>query len=156
MRLWFRTVIVVFVSLYLGIAGSWAESNGHQMIHAKDLKWVSVPSLPPGAKVAVIEGPMNKAVHFTVRIKFPPNYNLPAHWHPAVERVTVLAGTLYVGMGDKLDRQRGSAIREGGVMIMQPKTNHFVWTKEGAVVQLSGIGPWGITYVTPSDDPRRK
>lgn len=41
-------------------------------------------------------------------------------------------------------------------MIMQPKTNHFGWTKEEVVVQLSGTGPWGVTYVNPADDPRKK
>ena len=39
--------------------------------------------------------------------------------------------------------------------IMQPKTNHFVWTTEESVVQLTGTGPWEITYVSPADDPRK-
>jgi hypothetical protein len=33
---------------------------------------------------------------------------------------------------------------------------HFAWTKEEAVVQLNGTGPWGVTYVNPADDPRKK
>jgi hypothetical protein len=32
---------------------------------------------------------MSEAIPFTVRLKFPANYQIPAHWHPAVERVTV-------------------------------------------------------------------
>jgi hypothetical protein len=39
---------------------------------------------------------------------------------------------------------------------MQPKTNHFVWTQEEVIVQLNGTGPWGVTYVNPADDPRKK
>jgi len=39
---------------------------------------------------------------------------------------------------------------------MQPKTHHFAWNKEETVVQLNGNGPWGITYVNPADDPRKK
>jgi hypothetical protein len=39
---------------------------------------------------------------------------------------------------------------------MQPGTNHFVWTEEETVVQLNGTGSWGITYVNPADDPRKK
>lgn len=60
------------------------------MVTPGTLKWSDVPSLPPGAKIALIEGPMNEAVPFTVRIRFPANYRLPAHWHPAIERVTEL------------------------------------------------------------------
>ncbi len=99
---------------------------------------------------------MNEAVSFTVRIRFPANYKLPAHWHPAVERVTVLSGTFYMGVGDELDAQKTTPLASGSIAIMQPKTNHFAWTKEETVVQLNGVGPWGVTYVNPKDDPRKK
>ena len=49
------------------------------MISPNDLQWSDVPSLPPGAKIAVIEGPMNEAVPFTVRLKLPADYKVPAH-----------------------------------------------------------------------------
>ena len=139
-----------------GMPASWAQSSDHQMISPGDLKWADVPSLPPGAKIAVIEGPLNEAVPFTFRLKFPGNYQIPAHWHPAVERVTVLSGTFNMGVGDKLDTQKSMPLSPGSMMIMQPKTNHFAWTKEDVEVQLSGVGPWGITYVNPADDPRKK
>jgi quercetin dioxygenase-like cupin family protein len=103
----------------------WAQAGGHLMVTPNDLKWADVPSLPPGAKVAVIEGPMTEAVPFTVRIKLPADYKVPAHWHPAVERVTVLSGTFNIGMGDKLDPQKTTILGPGSVIIMQPQTNHF-------------------------------
>ena len=31
-----------------------------------------------------------------------------------------------------------------------------VWTSGETVVQLHGIGPWGITYLNPAEDPRTK
>jgi len=126
------------------------------MFTPADLKWSDVPSLPPGAKLAVIEGKMNNAAPFTVRLRFPADYKIPAHSHPAVERVTVLSGTFNMGVGDKLDTGKTMALGAGGLAIMQPKTNHFAWTKEETVVQLHGTGPWGITYVNPADDPRNK
>ena len=133
-----------------------AFGHDHQMIRPADLKWSDVPSLPPGAKIAVIEGKMSEAQAFTVRLKFPPNYKLPAHWHPAVERVTVLSGTFHMGTGDKLEPRKAMPLGVGSIAIMQPKTTHFAWTKAETVVQLHGTGPWGITYVNEADDPRRK
>lgn len=132
------------------------SQEAHQMIMPADLKWADIPSLPPGAKIAVIEGKMSEAVPFTVRLRFPADYKIPAHSHPAVERVTVLSGTFNMGMGDKLDTGKTMALGAGGLAIMQPKTNHFAWTKEETVVQLHGTGPWGVTYVNPADDPRNK
>ena len=146
----------VVAASFVGMTASWAQSSGHQMISPNDLKWADVPSLPPGAKIAVIEGPMSEAVPFTVRLKFPANYQIPAHWHPAVERVTVLSGTFYMGVGDKLDIQKSASLAPGSMMILQPRINHFAWTKEEVVVQLNGTGPWGVTYVNSADDPRKQ
>jgi quercetin dioxygenase-like cupin family protein len=156
MRSRLSVVPVVIVSSLIALSASWAQMGGHRMIAASDLKWDDVPSLPPGAKIAVIEGPMNEAVPFTIRLKFPADYSIPAHSHPAVERVTVLSGTFHMGAGDRLDSQKTMPLKQGDMMIMQPQTNHFAWTKEEVVVQLNGMGPWGVTYVNPADDPRKK
>jgi anti-sigma factor ChrR (cupin superfamily) len=121
-----------------------------------DLKWGDVASLPPGAKIAVIEGKMNEDGPITARLKLPADYRIPAHWHPGVERVTVLSGIFNYGMGDKLDPPKSRALGPGSVVVMQPKMNHFVWTKEETVIQLNVTGPWGINYVSPADDPRKK
>src|SRR5207342_3861146 len=141
------------VVLALSATTAWAQHAGqHQAVNAADLKWSDVPSLPKGAQIAVIEGPMNQAVPFTVRLKFPDKYVIPAHIHPAVERVTVLSGTFHMGMGAKFDRSATQPVRIGDLMIMQPGTQHFAWTEGEVVVQLHGTGPWGITYINPSDD----
>ena len=48
------------------------------------------------------------------------------------------------------------ALPAGSAAIMQPGTRHFALTHEEVVVQVHGVGPWGITYVNPADDPRKK
>jgi quercetin dioxygenase-like cupin family protein len=139
---------------------AFAQGHGghgdHKMIAPSDLTWADVPSLPPGAKIAVIEGPLNQAIPFTFRLKLPANYRIPAHQHPAVERLTVLSGTFHLGLGDKLDTAKTHALTAGSVAIMQPQTNHFAWTADETVLQLHGIGPWSVTYVDPANDPRKK
>jgi hypothetical protein len=153
-----RTSLVVLplALTLLGASTGSAQMPGHTMVAPGDLKWMDVPSLPAGAKLAVIQGPLNEAVPFTMRIKLPANYQIPAHWHPAIEHVTVMSGTFNIGMGDKLDRSTTKALAPGSVAIMQPKTNHFVWTDQETIVQVHGVGPWAITYVNPADDPRKK
>jgi quercetin dioxygenase-like cupin family protein len=141
---------------YLGVPSAAAQMSTHTIVSPGDLKWADVPSLPAGAKLAVIEGPLNEAVPFTMRIKLPANYQIPAHSHPAIEHVTVISGTINMGLGDKLDRSRTKALSAGSVAIMQPKTNHFVWTDREAVLQVHGVGPWAINYVNPADDPRKQ
>ena len=140
----------------LAATAVWAQSGAHMMATPDELKWADVPSLPAGAKIAVIEGPLNEAVPFTFRLRFPANYQMPAHWHPAIEHVTVISGTFNMGAGEKLDPSKTKALSAGSVAFMQPKTTHFAWTKEETVVQVHGVGPWAITYVNPADDPRKK
>jgi len=131
-------------------------ADGHTFVAPSDLTWADVPAFPPGAKIAVIEGPLNEAAPFTVRIKLPADFKVPAHWHPAIEHVTVISGTFNVGMGDKLDPAKTQAVPVGGVAIMQAKMNHFAWTKEETILQVHGVGPWAVNYVNPADDPRKK
>ena len=131
-------------------------ASDHMMATPDELKWVDIPSLPPGAKLAVIEGPINQPGPVTFRLKLPANYQIPAHWHPAIEHVTVISGTFNMGTGDKLDQAKTKALTAGSVAIMQPKTNHFGWTKDETIVQVHGVGPWGVTYVNPADDPRKQ
>jgi quercetin dioxygenase-like cupin family protein len=145
-----------FGVVFVAAQSVWAQGRAHTMVTPDELKWADVPSLPPGAKLALIEGPLSEPVPFTFRLRFPADYKIPAHWHRAIEHVTVISGTINMGVGDKLDPEKTKSLPPGSVAIMQPKTNHFLWTKEESVVQIHGIGPWVITYVNPKDDPRKK
>lgn len=152
-------IIAMSLSLLIGAPGigmAAGDKPAHVMVTPGDLKWADVPSLPPGAKMAVIEGPLSEAVPFTAHLKFPANYKIPPHSHPAIEHVTVLSGQFNMGTGDKFDESKLKSLKAGSVAIMQPKTNHFASTKGETVVQLHGVGPWAVTYVNPADDPRKK
>ena len=130
------------------------DAKTHTMVTPDQIEWKDAPGLPPGTKVAVIEGPMNEAVPFTMRIKLPANTKIPPHWHPNVEHVTVLAGTFNIELGDTADGSKTMAVPVGGFTVMQPQTHHFVVQKEEVIVQVHGVGPWQITYINPADDPR--
>jgi hypothetical protein len=149
----------LFLAFALGsqtVPEAYADAGAHVIVAPDELQWVDATSLPPGAKAAVIEGPMDEAVPFTFRAKLPANYEIPAHWHPAIEHVTVMSGTFNMGFGDKLDRSKTQPLAAGSVAVMQPRTKHFAWTKSETIIQVHGVGPWAINYVNPADDPRTK
>lgn len=132
-----------------------AKGDAHIMVAPEDVVWAPGPgSLPPGAEFALIEGDPAAAGPLTLRLKFPAGYRIPAHSHPAIEHITVISGVFHAGMGDRLDTSRGSAMPSGSFVVMPTGHNHYAWTDEETVVQLHSIGPWGITYVDPADDPR--
>lgn len=140
----------------LTMSAAWAAPAGSAiMVTPDELKWADLP-LIEGAKLAVLEGQMDKKGPITARIKLPADGKVAAHWHAGVERVTVLSGTFNYGMGDKLDPEKTSPLGPGSLIVMPPKMHHFGWTKEETVIQINVAGPWGITYVNPADDPRKK
>ena len=58
------------------------------------IEWKDGPAaLPPGAKMAVLEGDPTKEGPFVVRFQFPDGYHVAPHTHPKTERVTVISGT---------------------------------------------------------------
>jgi ketosteroid isomerase-like protein len=69
-------------------------SGPHVMLAPGELKWGDAPpSLPPGAKMAVVQGDPTQAQPFVVRAQVPAGYKVPPHWHPGDENITVLSGT---------------------------------------------------------------
>jgi quercetin dioxygenase-like cupin family protein len=158
LRIFWAISLLVFMSLLLRPAFAQQHSApGHSIKTPAELKWQEgPPSLPPGAQAAVLEGDPSKPGPFTIRFKIPANYKIPPHWHPKAEHVTVLDGALYMGLGEVFDESAAQKLPVGGFAVMQIGTRHFAFTKEATIIQLHGMGPWGIQYVRPEDDPRQK
>ena len=88
-----------------------AQTPAHVMENLSAAKWgPAPPMLPPGAQIAVLAGDPTRPVPYTVRLKFPANYAIPAHSHPTDENVTVVSGELFMGMGNELDKKSGLAL----------------------------------------------
>ena len=129
----------------------------HVMQTLLEVQWGDAPPmLPPGAKIAVLSGNPGADGLYTVRLKFPANYKIPAHSHPKDEHVTVLKGTVFMGMANKLDAKGGKALPVGSFAITPASVNHYAYTEDEAIILLHGIGPVDFKYVDPSDDPRNK
>ena len=128
----------------------------HVMLTPDQLKWGAGPaSLPAGAQLAVVEGDPSKAGAFTIRLKFPDGFRVSPHWHPSDEKVTVLQGTLGMGLGEKFDAAAGHEMPAGSFAVMPSGVRHYAWAKGETVIQVSSTGPFQITYVNPADDPRK-
>ena len=112
------------------------------------------PSLAAGAQLAVLEGdPGASTGDFTVRLKMPDGYKIAPHWHPKRENVTVIAGSLKVGMGDKFEENKMAAFQTGSFAYLDPEMHHYAMASGETVVQIHVLSPLQINYVTPAADP---
>lgn len=160
---------ILFVALLVGASlclaqttknkgrGPKAEAK-HVMVTPDQIKWgPPPPGLPPGSELAVLRGDPSKAgAPFTIRAKFPDGYKIQPHWHLTDENVSVMQGTLKIGMGNKFDESAASELPAGSYALMPKGVRHFAWARGETIIEIYGTGPFTITYVNPSDDPRHK
>jgi uncharacterized protein (TIGR02246 family) len=102
------------------------------------------PGFAPGVKRAVIHGNPAGTGDYTLRLQFPANYQVPVHWHPKGEHVTVLSGTFNVATGNTREVSRLRPYRPGDFIYMPARTSHYASTQEPVTVQLHGIGPFQL------------
>ena len=153
-----RSAMMVAVLLMLGAAAQETGSlpSAEVLVTPSDVKWMDgPPTLPPGAKFAVLSGDPSKSGLFVMRLKFPADYKIMPHSHPGDEHVTVISGAVFVSRGDTFDPQKAKELTQGSYALLPGGSNHFAFAKSETVVQLNSVGPWGITYANPADDPRK-
>jgi hypothetical protein len=143
---------------FLAASGNAAEHGDSFGVFSPDkIKWVDGPkSIPPGAKLAVLEGDPTREGPFVMRLKLPAGYKVAVHTHPKIERVTIVAGTLNIVMGDDLDSKKATKMPAGSFGYWAAGMKHLAWVDGETILQVHGIGPWAINYVNPADDPRNK
>ena len=153
-----KTVSVITAAAILSGGALIVRAQGAHVIQsAKEAKWgPAPPMLPAGAQLAVLAGDPSKSAPYTVRVKFPANYAIPAHSHPTDENVVVTSGAVTFGMGDKLNTADAAnkTLGPGGYFLASANMNHFAYTTAESTIVLYGQGPVEFKYVNPSDDPR--
>ena len=135
-----------------------AQSAPHVIASMNDAQWGPAPPvLPPGAQIAVLAGNPMQSTAYTIRLKFPAHYAIPAHSHPTDENVVVVTGALTFGMGDKLidNDTKNKTLTAGGFALMPAGMNHYAFTTaQETTIVLYGQGPVAFKYVSAADDPR--
>jgi quercetin dioxygenase-like cupin family protein len=122
------------------------------------VKWIAAPpaaGLPKGAEIAALFGDPAKDGQYANRLKLPSGALIPPHTHPNDENVTVLSGTLHVGLGDKVDRSKGTTVTAGGFIRLPKGTPHYAWATGTTIVQSNGVGPSGRDYLNTADKPSK-
>lgn len=122
-----------------------------------DVDWQEGPaSFEEGSEYAMLEGEFDRDAVFTARFRLPDGFVINPHWHPNVERVTVLEGTFHLGQGEEVDHDAAIPLEAGSHTSMPPEMVHYAIAEGETVIQLTSVGPWEINYVDPADDPRER
>ena len=156
-------IALALAGLLLG-AGQLFSVAAHDGAHSSNpftpetIPWGPAPPfLERGAQFAVLEGdPTATTGDYTVRLKRPDGYRIAPHWHPLRENVTVISGTLKLGMGDVFKTAHMTALPAGSFGFLDPDMHHYVMACGETIVQVHGQSPLQFNYINPDDDPSRK
>jgi quercetin dioxygenase-like cupin family protein len=155
---WLRAILAATTVGTLSLAVAESLSNdkvGHVL--PENVEWQSFPAFPEGVKLAVIVGDPRKPAPFVVRVKVPAEAKILPHKHPEDRIYTIISGIFYIGLGEQFDPDKLHPYPPGSVLVLPGGTAHFHWAKSGEYVsQVSAMGPLGLEYLNPADDPRRR
>jgi mannose-6-phosphate isomerase-like protein (cupin superfamily) len=123
----------------------------------EDIDWKPFPAFPPSVRLAVLVGQPSDPGPYVIRVKVPSGVKLMPHRHPEDRIYTVMSGVFYIGLGDQFDGDKVEAYPPGSVIVPPGHTFHFHCAKSGEyVTQVTAIGPLGLEYLNPGDDPREQ
>ncbi len=149
--------LLLSTSLLLLIGPALGDEGRHTNVITPDVvKWTANPAFPKAVQIATLVGDPTKSGETVVqRIKFPANFTMPPHTHPFTEVVTVISGKIGTN-GGETPVKAGDLLKPGSMWVYPKGHAHYAWTGDGeAVLQVQYVGPGGIEYVNPADDPRK-
>jgi quercetin dioxygenase-like cupin family protein len=119
------------------------------------VEWKPFPAFPSAARLAVVVGQPAEPAPYVIRVKLPHDVKMMPHRHPEDRVYTVISGIFYIGTGEQFDAGKLEAYPPGAVVVLPGGTAHFHWARSGEyVTQVTAIGPLGLEYLDPGDDPR--
>jgi quercetin dioxygenase-like cupin family protein len=117
------------------------------IVMANQAKYGPAPKpYPAEARMAVLSGDPGKAgSQYTVRLELPSGTQIAAHTHGDTENVTVIRGTLMVGVGSSFNASKMLALKPGSYVSIPAETPHYAMAKGETIVQVNGVGPASMT-----------
>ena len=131
------------------------DREGFRVIRSEDIVWKPFPAFPSAARLAVLVGNPTEPGPYLIRVKLPSGTKMLPHSHPEDRIYTVISGVFYIGLGEEFDESKLIANAPGSVLVLPGGQPHFHWAQSGEyVTQVSAIGPLGLAYIDPLNDPR--
>ncbi len=155
--------LLATTAMVAGVVAAALAQSGEIRLTPGEVKWPTGGSSlvgtsgVSGIQTVTLKGDPTKPGVYALLLRVGPNTKIEAHAHPDDRVATVVSGTWYFGYGRQFDEKALKALPAGSFYTEPPGVNHFAMTRgEGVVIEISGAGPSGTTYVDPRNDPTKK
>lgn len=109
--------------------------------------WQPVPQFKGWQMASIVGNPSTPGAYYAYLLKIPDGGQAPPHFHQMTENVTVISGTILVGLGDTFDAASMKPLGPGNVVSIPAGVHHYAMGKGETVIEVSGIGPDTTTLV---------
>jgi quercetin dioxygenase-like cupin family protein len=127
------------------------NQSGVIFVQPDQIEWKEAHPLLPGAYTAVVFGDPKKSGLYVIRLKLPANYQVPPHRHSQDEYITIISGSLNVGIGNKFDRSTSTFLPIEGSIFIPNNISHFAWTTDEMIMEIHAMGPRDTAFVDPNE-----
>ena len=141
-----QLLAIVFAAAVSGFA---LASTGPTIVMSGHERWTVGTGLMKGNQVAVLAGNPAKAGLVIVRLKLPAGTVFHPHYHIQTENLTVVSGTLWAGLGDKVNASKMTALPAGSFMQIPAGLHHYVMARVPTIIELTAMGPLSLIEVKP-------
>lgn len=118
------------------------------IVTPSQVQWTAGTGPLTGVQVAVLSGDPSKSGPYTIRLHIPDGAKFPPHFHGDIENVTVLQGTLLVGVGDTMDPAKMMELPAGSFVSVPMNVHHYAAVKGDTIIQINAMGPQSMTMLT--------
>ncbi len=140
--------VVISLGFVLAIVVGAGAAPSPTIVTPDKVHWTAGTGPAAGSQIAVLSGDPDKAgSEYAIRYKMPDGLKFAPHFHRGMENVTVISGTLMVGLGDKMDTKKMLALPAGSYVSIPPGVHHFAMAKGDTIIQVNSVGPRSMTAV---------
>lgn len=135
--------VMKLMALY-GADAATIDRNARDYKLADQIEWKGRPG--SGSQSAILFGDPSKPGLYVQLLKRGPNNWSQPHSHPNDRFITVLAGTMWIGTGNKFDPENTVPLKPGSYVRDIANQTHFDGSKaDGLTIEIVGMGPASST-----------
>jgi mannose-6-phosphate isomerase-like protein (cupin superfamily) len=136
MRKMAATVLALMLLGVVACGGS-SQPNADQ--------WQPINNVPGGLRRYLV-GDTTKAGPFKYQLKIPAGSRVAVHRHSKDVHVKVLNGSMFIIIGEPLERSRAQHFTTGSVFVVPANSWHDEWWDQESMLEAEGVGPMETVY----------
>jgi hypothetical protein len=142
-----RAITAILLTLILVSNIACSDKNSPQ---TNSDEWQPITTVP-GALRRKLVGDPSQPGPFKYQLKIPARSHAAVHRHSKDVHVKVLSGSMFIIIGEPLDRSRVQHFATGSNFVVPANAWHDEWWDEESMLEAEGVGPSETTYRTAQE-----